>query len=314
MDNYILLAHWNGRFGNRMHQYAYGATYSKLNNVKFMLPSDWEGTKLFKNQFHEVCQDDTTRLHINQSVKPFDSLQYRDFALKKYLDPNIKYINVDDPNQNYKNYNYNLFFDSLCAYHESIFKLMSKEYIKYIFQFSDEVKNLDFYKRLEDKQGTYDIAHLRRDDISNAQNNINNHTGYSVISKDSYIKAFKKYDINPEKMFWVSDDYQRKWHVDRDISKIKLGWSYPVGAHYKEGLMFEWLEDWLTLYFAKTIFRANSSFSWWASFLAPTAKIYSPVLDQLIIYGVDGLKEIDVEFVEGNHPHWLYSKPDIYIN
>jgi hypothetical protein len=73
--NFILLAHWNGRFGNRMHQYAYGATYSKINSVKFILPSDWEGTKLFKNQIHEVCDNKEARLHINQSKKPFDSIE-----------------------------------------------------------------------------------------------------------------------------------------------------------------------------------------------------------------------------------------------
>jgi hypothetical protein len=48
--SFILLSHWNGRFGNRMHQYAYGATYSKINNVSFILTTDWEGTYLFKNQ------------------------------------------------------------------------------------------------------------------------------------------------------------------------------------------------------------------------------------------------------------------------
>jgi hypothetical protein len=314
MQNYILLAHWNGRFGNRLHQYAYGVTYSKLNNYQFMLPSDWEGTKLFKNQFHKVCDNSEARLHINQSTKPLDSLDYRSFALKKYLDSNIKYINVDDPNQNYINYNCNLFFDSLCAYHESIFEPMSKEYLKYVFEFSDEVKNLDFYKRLEDKQGTYDISHLRRDDIANPNSNIYSHTGYSVVSKESYFNAFKKYDCDPEKMEWVSDDHIKGWHKDRDSSKPRLGWKYPVGAQYDSSIMFEWLEDWLKLYFAKRIFRANSSFSWWAAFLSPQAKVYSPVLDQLVIYGVDGLKEIDVEFIEGNYPHWMYGKPEIHIN
>ena len=52
------------------------------------------------------------------------------------------------------------------------------------FEFTDEVKNLDIYKRLEDKQGTYDIAHLRRDDISCPQYNQNNPQNYSVISKN----------------------------------------------------------------------------------------------------------------------------------
>ena len=52
--NPIILSHWNGRFGNRMHQYAYGVTYSKMFNVPFYLPSDWEGTHLFKIQYLDL--------------------------------------------------------------------------------------------------------------------------------------------------------------------------------------------------------------------------------------------------------------------
>ena len=65
-------------------------------------------------------------------------------------------------------------------------------------QFSDEVKNLDIYKELEDKQGTYDIAHLRRDDISNANYNKRNVQAYSVINKQSYTKAFQKFGFCPK--------------------------------------------------------------------------------------------------------------------
>jgi len=311
--DFILLAHWNGRFGNRMHQYAYGATYSKINNVKFILPSDWEGSKLFKNQMHEVCDNKEVKLHINQSKKPFDSIEYRTFALKKYLDPNIKKINPVNIKENYLKQNNNVFFDDMCAYDECVFTKMSKKYLKHVFELSNEVKNLDIYKQLEDKQGSYDIAHLRRDDVANAENNIRNHQGYSVLSKESYFKAFEKYGFDKDKMLWVSDDHKKQWHKEKDTSKKRLGWKYPVGAEYSPDIIFDWLEDWLTLYFARTIFRANSSFSWWAAFLSPTAKIYSPVLDKQVIYGVDGLKELDANFIEGNYPHWMYNKSDIHI-
>jgi hypothetical protein len=79
------------------------------------------------------------------------------------------------------------------------------------------------------------------------------------------------------------------------------------------GIIFDWLEDFLRLYFARTIFRANSSFSWWAAFLSPQARVFSPVLDVQHIYGVDGMEEISVEFVEGNHPHWMFDNEDIVI-
>jgi hypothetical protein len=54
----VMLIHWNGRFGNRLHQYAYGATYAKVNDMDFQLPSEWEGTHIFKNQKHSVVEDD----------------------------------------------------------------------------------------------------------------------------------------------------------------------------------------------------------------------------------------------------------------
>ena len=115
-------------------------------------------------------------------------------------------------------------------------------------------------------------------------------------------------------MQWVSDDYTGKWHVDR-AARGWGGWDYPTGSQYLPGIVFDWLHDFLKLYFARTIFRANSSFSWWAATLSPTAKVFSPVVDKRHIYGVDGIEEIDVEFVEGNHPHWLYggqyAKPEI---
>ena len=109
----------------------------------------------------------------------------------------------------------------------------------------------------------------------------------------------------------MSDDYSGKWHPDR-TEGIRGGWSYPVGSEYLgPELVFDWLADFLKLYFARTIFRANSSFSWWASFLSPTATTFSPVLHRQVIYGRDSLEEVDYEFVEGNQPHWMYGCDDI---
>ena len=67
------------------------------------------------------------------------------------------------------------------------------------------------------------------------------------------------------------------------------------------------MPDFLRLYFARTIFRANSSFSWVGMFLSPTAEVYSPVLRTRKIY--KGEKdEVEYEFVKGNHPHWFNYK------
>jgi hypothetical protein len=52
------------------------------------------------------------------------------------------------------------------------------------------------------------------------------------------------------------------------------GWEHPTGSQSLPGIMFDWLDDFLKLYFARTIFRADSSFSWWAATLSPTAKVF----------------------------------------
>jgi hypothetical protein len=304
--SFILLSHWNGRFGNRMHQYAYGATYSKINNVDFILPSDWEGTKLFKNQYHKLCRKEDVCLGLNQSQDYFHKPENKKKFLQQHY-PRIKQINPEEYIANYQKYDNPVYFDSVCAYGNSVYSKMSKDDIIKIFEFSDEVKSTDAYKFWSKKAGTYDIAHLRRDDIANAEYNNVNTQGYSVISKDSYEKAFIQFGFNKDEILWVSDDNTGKWHT-RDKKLKNFGWNYPTGSVYKEGPMFDWLEDFLKLYFARNIFRANSSFSWWASFLSPTATVYSPVLDKISIYGRNNkFEEIDVDFVRGNHPHWMYN-------
>jgi hypothetical protein len=311
-ENIVLLAHWNGRFGNRLHQYIYGCYYQKINGHKFYLPSAWEGNVLFKNQYHKLVDDDLLRLQLNQSQKVLDNIYFRTYALKNFSKDMVR-IMVEEKDKNpYEKKSNHIFFDNVCAYNQKIFDPMELSEIKKIFEFSDEIKNLDVYKINEDRQGTYDIAHLRRDDISNPQYNLNNHQGYSVVSKDSYSKAFKKFEFNEDEIEWVSDDYTGKWHKDR-IKTFVGKWKYPVGSEFIPKMGFDWLNDFLKIYFARNIFRANSSFSWWAACLSPIAKVYSPIINKQIIYGRDALKEIDVDFVEGNAPHWMYDCDNILI-
>lgn len=302
--SFLLLSHWNGRFGNRMHQYAYGVTYSKMHKVKFILPSDWEGTYLFKDQYHEVLKHDELRLYLNQDQESWHTPEVKEKVVKTYY-PNAQLIDPKNEEQCYKKYNGPVYIDDLCAYGDHIYPPMSKTYLKKVFEFSDLVKNTEAYKYWEARAGTYNIAHLRRDDISNPDFNKNNVQGYSVLSMDSYYRAFEKFGYNKEDFLWISDDHINKWHKDRPPSP-RFGWRYPEGSEYREPLVFDWLEDFLKIYFAKTVFRANSSFSWWASFLSPTAKVYSPVITKQLIYGVDALEEIDLDFIESNSPHWMY--------
>ena len=309
--SFILLSHWNGRFGNRMHQYAYGATYAKLNKVDFILTADWEGTYLFQNQQHKVSENDEIRLYLNQTNSDFHTEDMQKHIINKHY-PTAKRINPEMDN-GYSKMEHPVYFDSVCAYSKHVFSKQSRKHLLDIFELSDRVKATDAYKYWSDRQGTYDIAHLRRDDIANTSYNATNPQGYSVVSKKSYDKAFEKFGFNPDNIEWTSDDYTGKWHSDRKPTP-HFGWVYPTGSIYKYPEVFDWLEDFLRLYFARTIFRANSSFSWWASFLSPTATVYSPVLDKQLIYGRNGIEEeIEIEFVKGNHPHWMYGVNDIVI-
>lgn len=301
----IVMVHWNGRFGNRMGSYAFGRTYAEKYDLDFYIPSEWEGTVLFKDTHYKLIDDDTLRLKVNQTGPDMDTLQYRTKAINEYCEnnkhlPKLTYINPDEPST-YGNRN--VFFDSLAVNGPHIFKDMSREKILKWYEFKDEIKQLDVYKMLEDKQGTYDIAHLRRDDISSPQYNKNNHQGYSVISKQSYLNAFKKFGFDVNEMEWTTDDWTGKWGVGKPEGR-RGGWRYPKGSGIIPDIVFDWLPDFLRLYFARTIFRANSSFSWWAAFLSPTATIYSPVLTKRKIYFGES-DEVQFDFVKGNDPHWL---------
>lgn len=306
MNEFLFQIRWNGRFGNRMFQYAYGATYARLTGRAYWLPSDWEGTRLFKRQDHPVVENEEIRAALAEPDDAYVKNQQKMAVVQKYY-PTAQLFDAELAGDPYATPDHPLCHANGCTYNKAIFPKMSRAHLKDVFEFSDAVKQLAVYRRYADMQGLYDIAHLRRDDISDVNYNRSNIQGYSVVSKDSYRRAFEKFGYDASSIQWVSDDYTGQWHVGRKM-RYRGGWQYPAGSEYLPGIVFDWLEDFLKLYFARTIFRANSSFSWWAATLSPAAKVYSPVIDRQHIYGVDGMEEIDVNFVEGNHPHWLYGE------
>jgi len=304
MNEFLLQLRWTGRFGNRLVQYAYGATYARLTGLEYFLPSDWEGTRLFESQIHRVVENDEIRLAVGQPAEGAASNQKRMEVVRRYY-PDAELIDADLAPDPYFRPGHPICHANGCAYNSAIFAGMSRSHLRQLCKFSDEVTRMRCYKRYSDMQGMYDVAHLRRDDISDAAYNRSHAQGYSVISKESYLRAFQKFGYSEESIQWVSDDYTGTWHIGRKM-RYRGGWEYPTGSQYLNGIVFDWLDDFLKLYFARTIFRANSSFSWWAGVLSPTAKVFSPVVDKRHIYGVDGVEELTVDFVEGNHPHWLY--------
>lgn len=315
MNPFLLQLRWNGRFGNRMFQYAYGATYARLTGREYWLPSEWEGTRLFKHQPHPVVPNAAIRLALAENDDEYVKNQTKIGVVRRYY-PDAEIYDAEVAEEPYMTRDHPLCHANGCLYNNAIFAKLSRAHLQSLFEFSDEVTKLKSYRRYSEIQGLYDVAHLRRDDISNVEYNRTHVQGYSVVSKASYLRAFETFGYDPAAIEWVSDDYTGKWHVGRR-TQFQGGWQYPVGSQYLPGIVFDWLDDFLKLYFARTIFRANSSFSWWAATLSPTATVFSPVIDQKHIYGVDGMEEIDVDFVEGNHPHWLYGgqypKPIIQI-
>src|SRR5689334_22707 len=123
----ILICHWNGRFGNRMHQYAYAFEYAHRFKVPLWLPSEWEGCRLFAEQPQLVVPDATLRLYLNQSHPSLDNLPARAAAIARYNDSfgtRFEYLNPDDPKQAWCG-KPAVFIDSVCAYHPAIFNGMS---------------------------------------------------------------------------------------------------------------------------------------------------------------------------------------------
>lgn len=124
-------------------------------------------------------------------------------------------------------------------------------------------------QRLEKHRAPSDgvIAHRRGGDYKGY--------GYPVVSNNSYIEACSKFGLPLEKLEIISDD------------------TTPVILN---GGNLQFLPDFYRLMTATTLLRGNSTFSWFAALLS-NARVFSPVID-----GLEGGKEHDCEFVEGNHP------------
>jgi len=305
MEEFLCQLRWTGRFGNRMFQYAYGSTYARITGLPYWIPSPWEGSRLFAAQDHHLIEEPGLRALFDRPDDGSVAANVMRWQALRRHHPDLALFDAELAAEPYATPGHPLCHGNGCAYNPAIFAGMSRAHLRQVFEFSDEVKRLDVYRRCADMQGLYDVAHLRRDDISNVEFNRTHVQGYSVIGMDAYRRAFREHGHDEREIHWVSDDYTGQWHVGRR-QRQRGGWAYPQGSETLPGVLFDWLADFLTLYFARTIYRANSSFSWWAAMLSPTARVFSPVIDRKFIYGVDGIAEIDVDFVEGNQPHYLY--------
>lgn len=297
--NKIVLLHWIGRLGNRMFQYAFGCSYAKKYNCIFYIPSTWEGTEIFvENEYCKIVTDDELRHHINQT---FANEEYRKKHLLEYnkrTNDTIEIVSMENK-LNFGKTNI-AFHDLHCMYFVHCFEIMEPEFVKHLFQFNDVVRQSEMYAFFSNKKQTYDAVHLRRGDIS--QPNFSGH--HSMISKQSYLNFIQKLRLNEKEIQWVSDNKHERTPNPWNVDSTEHAWSYPCGQKKIPVVFFNFLPDFLTLLFARTILRGNSSLSWWAAFLSE-AKIYSPVVKPKPMDKKEKFYEMETEFVEGNHPHFM---------
>ncbi|MDY0313772.1 MAG: hypothetical protein RBR32_01715 [Bacteroidales bacterium] len=144
---------------------------------------------------------------------------------------------------------------------QDCFDILSMSKIKKWLQFKDEW--IDMFPKLKP---FYVAAHIRRGDYVSKYIDI-----YCCITQRSYIRAIEYYGFDIDNVIWVSDD----------------------NPYIAQDCKFDFLPDFFTLMNADILFRANSTFSLWASILGNPIT-YSPVIN-----GKTGFQ--DVNFMPGNH-------------
>lgn len=175
------------------------------------------------------------------------------------LSKQLPQLEIDDvPRDNRTNVCFYGYFQ-----HSEAFDLYTLSDLREWFTFNDWV--LD---ELKDYEPVPVAAHLRRGDYTTTYLE-----SFAVIGVKAYEDAFVAQGFDSRHVTWVRED---KPHVFK-----------------RPGL--EWLIDFVTLLRADVLFRANSTFSWWAGTLG-NHKVYSPVVE-----GKRGYQDT-VPFVEGNWP------------
>lgn len=318
----IMLLHWTGRFGNRMFLYAFGCQYAKTYGCTFYIPSEWEGTKLFEPcKYAKIIPDDDLRLHINQTHKEMDTLEYRKWALNQYKEKTgdeVEFILTNDVNQMGKT---NVAFDDLsCMYFPHIFKMFDKTFLaNEVFKFKESVMQLPMIQEILAIKQTYDVVHWRRGDIASKAYK----GAHSLVSQQSIDQALGRFRETQElPLIFVSDDTSVRTQHIKDLNLSKWykkstghSWSYPVGEHVKnQDIIFDWLFEFFVIMNARTVYRGNSAFSWWASFFGqlcnPDINIYAPVIRTKPNEFKNKFWEMDCAFRKGNDPHFMGSKEE----
>lgn len=128
------------------------------------------------------------------------------------------------------------------------------------------------------------VAHIRRTDFAGY--------GYVLPSPWAYRRAVEANGFVDQPFLRISDEDPEK----------RMPFGFPDNLAM--------LPDFYRLMTAPVLFRANSTFSWWAATLG-NGRVFSPVIDGF----TGGQEHDDVPFVEGNHPrlHYLDFTTDLHL-
>lgn len=184
-------------------------------------------------------------------------------------------FDIPEPTISFKDDEVNVFYPMGYFINKEITQMLTKEWCQKIFKFRDK-----WLKRYP-KEGFYVAAHLRRGDYAS---NPTFAAKYCTVDTGSYEKAIVKAGYNPEKVVWVTQESEH---------------SPP-----RDELEIPFLKDFLMLVNADVLFRANSSFSFWAGVLG-NGEVYSPRIKSAF--------QFDTEFEQGNHCSICEDEDDFFL-
>ena len=215
--NKVICAGWIGRFGNRCHSYLYGKHVEHKFGHKFYIPSQWEGSVLFKNPAPVAPPDFMKQgfVYAGGSINT-DGFKQNKIKIDEYNKEMSDSVELIDPFTKSTYGKPNVAYLSLVSDADWFFRDVRLSELRSYFEFSDAVKNSEVYKELIKEKGTYDVAHFRRTDISRK----NYVGGHSMVSKKSYHDAFKKFGTNEKDVVWVSDEPSIGWNWKGAIPEI----------------------------------------------------------------------------------------------
>jgi hypothetical protein len=344
----IWLSKWIGGLGNCMHQVAFVCSLAERFNLEVILPSRWMGTHLFApyrrvsfgnersdtRALQSQLDSQTTTAEIQTTLR---GSRWTYVCMDNRVDPFFLPLRADNGLVQRHVVMYDLF-----AYNQAMFNQMDASFLRErVFAFSDDVRALQVYQTWEARRRTYTAFHVRRGDSVNPSLH-----WYLQVSVPSYERALAHFEPNThrEDVVVVSDDtvlrsYRSSlkpslgWLIDPKLGDAaatkarvlasdrgKKNWHTAVdGQTYFLPPASEWsfnnnldcTEDLLALYFARTVFRANSSLSFWFALLGGS-DVYSPVVSHYQVHGVVKKPSYEIDFAHNNTEHWLASNPTTF--